>query len=401
MGRRCLSLALLAAAAGAGTAQPAGAQAIDRQIRENQARLDSIRQERADLQSQLERFRGRARDITTELTNLERQKSATSRLVNELDRQMSTLGTQLDTITLDLLLAEDELAEKRAVRERRIVEIYKRGALWAFQALLAAESFGDLLSRYKYLHLVSRQDQALVSEVTELHDRIERERRNLTLVQGEVGRNRSERQGELDRYQGIERQRQRSLRATRVSAEAATERLSALERDERQINNAIAALERRRREATAEGRATFPATITEESMAGLEWPADGTLLYRFGRATGPRNTVVRYDGIGIKVPVGTEIRAVAGGRVEIAAPMGTYGLSIMIDHGGGFFTLYLFLSGTTVTRGQVVAGGTVIGRSGGQGTEEGPHVEFQIRQMPDGSVQPLALDPLNWLKPRP
>jgi murein DD-endopeptidase MepM/ murein hydrolase activator NlpD len=81
--------------------------------------------------------------------------------------------------------------------------------------------------------------------------------------------------------------------------------------------------------------------------------------------------------------------------------MGTYGLSIMIDHGGGFFTLYLFLSGTTVTRGQVVAGGTVIGRSGGQGTEEGPHVEFQIRQMPDGSVQPLALDPLNWLKPRP
>jgi murein DD-endopeptidase MepM/ murein hydrolase activator NlpD len=92
---------------------------------------------------------------------------------------------------------------------------------------------------------------------------------------------------------------------------------------------------------------------------------------------------------------------VAGGRVEIASAMGTYGLSVMIDHGGGFFTLYLFLSSISVARGQQVEGGTVVGRSGGQGTEEGPHIEFQIRQMPAGSPQPLALDPINWLKPRP
>jgi septal ring factor EnvC (AmiA/AmiB activator) len=377
------------------------AQAIDRQIRENQARLDSIRNERTDLQTQLDRLRGRARDIRTELNNLERQRSATSRLVNELDRQMATLGTQLDTITLDLLLAEDELAEKRAVRERRIVEIYKRGELWVFEVLLAAESFGDLLSRYKYLYLVSRQDQALVTEVRDLRDRIARERRNLALVQGEVGRNRSDRQGELDRYQRIELERQRSLRATTASTEATTERLSALERDERQINSHIAALERRRREAVAAGLATFPATITDESMASLEWPADGPVLYRFGRATGPRNTVVRYNGLGIKVPIGTEVRAVAGGQVEIAASMGTYGPSVMINHGGGFFTLYLFLSAITVAKGRHVEGGTVIGRSGGQGTEEGPHFEFQLHQMPERSGTPLALDPLNWLKPRP
>jgi septal ring factor EnvC (AmiA/AmiB activator) len=397
------ALALLAAAALAGAPGAAGAQAIDRQIRENQARLDSIRRERTDLQTQLDRLRGRARDIRTELTNLERQRSATSRLVNELDRQMATLGTQLDTITLDLLLAEDELAEKRAVRERRIVEIYKRGELWVFEVLLAAESFGDLLSRYKYLYLVSRQDQALVTEVRDLRDRIAiaRERRNLALVQGEVGRNRSDRQGELDRYQRIEQERQRSLRATTASTEAATERLSTLERDERQINSAIAALERRRREDVAAGRATFPATITDESMASLEWPADGPVLYRFGRATGPRNTVVRYNGLGIKVPIGTEVRAVAGGQVEIAASMGTYGPSVMINHGGGFFTLYLFLSAITVAKGQHVEGGTVIGRSGGQGTEEGPHFEFQLHQMPERSGTPLALDPLNWLKPRP
>lgn len=391
---------LLGAALGASGGAARAQVPIDRQIRENQARLDSIRREREDLQQQLDRLRGRARDISTELANLERQKAATSRLVNELDRQMATLGTQLDTVTLDLLLAEDALAEKRAVRERRIVEIYKRGPLWAFQVLLAAESFGDLLSRYKYLYLVSRRDQALVTEVEELRNRIARERRNVTLVHTEVGRNRSERQSELDRYRRLEQERQRSLRSTRASTERTAERLTALERDERQINTLIATLERRRREAVATGRATFPATITEASMASLEWPVEGPLLYRYGRAPGPGNTVVRYDGVGIKAPVGTEVRAVAGGRVEIAAPMNTYGPSVMIDHGGGFFTLYLFLSQLRVVPGQQVEGGTVLGLSGGQGTEHGPHVEFQIRQTLPGSVEVLTLDPMNWLRPR-
>lgn len=135
-------------------------------------------------------------------------------------------------------------------------------------------------------------------------------------------------------------------------------------------------------------------------MASLEWPAEGPLLYRYGRTPGPGNTVLRYDGVGIKVPVGTQVRAVAGGRVEIASAMGTYGLSVMLDHGGGFFTLYLFLSAVHVTRGQQVEGGAVIGLSGGQSTEEGPHIEFQIRQTLPGSIEVLTLDPLNWLRPR-
>jgi septal ring factor EnvC (AmiA/AmiB activator) len=380
---------------------PVRAQAIDRQIVENQAKLDSIRRERTDLQNQLERLRGRARADSAELNNLERQRAATSRLVNELDRQMGRLTTQLDTITMDLLVTEDALAEKRAVRERRMVDIYKRGALWPFQVLLAAESFGDLLSRYKYLHLVSRQDRALVDQVRRLRDRIAREQRNLSLVRGQVGHNRSERQSELDRYRRIELDRQRSLRATSASTAEARQRLSALERDERMINSAIAALERRRREAVAAGRATFPATITEESMASLEWPADGPILYRFGRASGPGNTAIRYNGLGIRVAVGTEVRAVAGGQIEIATSWGTYGPTVMINHGGGFYTLYLYLSAIGVRPGQQVEGGTVIGRSGGQATEEGPHVEFQILQAPEGSGNPLPLDPQNWLKPRP
>lgn len=391
---------LLASVALAAPAARAQQNPIDRQIYENQARLDSIRRERASLQGDLQRLRGRERNITSELTNIERQKSATARLVNELDRQLALLDVERDSITIDLLLAEDALAEKRAVRQRRIVEVYKRGPLWAFQVLLSAESFGDLLSRYKYLQLISRQDKALVTEVQVLRDRIAQERNQVTRVQGSVERNRSERSDEIDRFDALERQRMRNLQQTRATAERTTERLSTLERDERHINTLIANLERRRREAAASGRASFPATITEESIGTLEWPAQGDIAYRFGRGPGPRGTVIRRDGLGIRVPAGTDVHAVAGGEVVLAGPTGTYGPTVMIDHGGGFYTLYLYLSEVLVIPDQRVEGGALIGRSGGQGTEEGPHFEFQIRQVTNGRGQPLPLDPLNWLKTR-
>lgn len=372
---------------------------LEREIESNQARLDSIRQERARLQDQLTDLRGRMRNISSELDNIERQKVATNRLVNELDRQMSTLGAQLDTVTIDLLLARDELAEKRAVERRRIVEIYKRGPLWTFQVLLAAESFSDLLSRYKYLYLVSRQDQALVSQVAALRDRVAHERHNLEIVQNQLAENRSERGRELERYARLEQERQRSLRETRSSEARTTARLSSLAQAEAKINGLIAELERKRREAIAAGRApSLVASITRRSLGKLAWPVDGPVVYNFGPAAGPSGTTITYQGIGIGAPVGTPVHVVAHGQVAFAGPYGTYGLGIMVDHGGGFYTLYLNLSRTEVTSGQMVRAGDVIGLSGGTASEDGPHMEFQIREAQGN--QPVALDPLNWLTRR-
>lgn len=390
---RLLPLVLLPLAA----AQPLAAQ-VERQIQENQARLDSIRRERERLEDELNRLRGRLRNISTELSNIEQQKRATTRLVNELDRQMLTLTTQLDTITLDLLLAQDALQEKRAIRERRVVEIYKRGPLWDFQVLLAAESFADLLSRYKYLFLVSRQDQALVGEMEALRDRIARERRQLATAQNALEQSREERASELRRYVELERQRQRSLQQARANQARASEQLTEVERSEQQLTALINELERRRREAIAAGRISpVVPTITEDSRGTLPWPVDGTLLYRYGPAQGPRGTQVTRQGVGIGAPVGTPVRAVASGRVEFVGTYGTYGPIVMINH-GEFYTLYMHLSQINVTGNQQITGGTVLGLSGGQGSDEGPHVEFQIRQL-RGREQ-IALDPLNWLQRR-
>ena len=369
-------------------------QTIDRRIRDNRARLDSIRRERESLEEELDRLRGRARDIASEIHNIERQRDVTARVVNELDRQMSSMTSQLDTVTMDLLLAQDALAETQAVLERRLTEIYKRGPLYAFQALLAAESFGDLLSRYKYLYLVSRQDRALFREVEELADRIEVQRAQHLNVRNELAQQLNDRGAELRRYVNLERQRQNALAQTRQSSEATASRLDSLERAQGQLSSIISTLEEARTRAIARGDRT-ESTISTEDLGGLDWPVDGgRVVYEFGRYPGPDNTTLRRQGIGIGVPVGTPVRAVSTGTVESARPLMTYGLSVIINHGGGYYTLYMYLSSLQVTSGQLVQAGQVIGTSGGAQTDAGPHIEFQIRE------GQLTLDPRHWLRPR-
>jgi septal ring factor EnvC (AmiA/AmiB activator) len=368
-------------------------QNIDVRIRDNRARLDSIRQERESLENELDRLRGRARDIAGEIRNIEQQRDVTARVVNELDRQMSSMTSELDTVTMDLMLAQDALAETGAVLERRLTEIYKRGPLYAFQVVLAAESFGDLLSRYKYLFLVSRQDRALVQEIEELADRIDERRRQHLSVQRELNQQLDTRGTELRRYVQLERQRQNSLAQTTRSRDAAASRIDSLDQAEAQVASVINTLEEARSRAIARGDRT-EGSISTDNLGGLDWPVEGEVIYNFGRYTRADGTHLRRLGMGIRTPVGTPVRAVATGTVESTAALLTWGPSVILNHGGGYYTLYLYLLGFDVQEGQLVQTGQVIGRSGGARSDEGPHIEFQIREAR------LTLDPLHWLRPR-
>jgi len=370
-------------------------QPFDQQLRDNQQRLESIRRERSDVEQELERLRTQVHSLSDELANIERQKETTNRIVNELDRQIYALSDQIDRTTVDLLLAQNALAEKRAVLERRLVDISKRGALYGYQVLLAAESFGDLLSRYKYLYLVSRQDRLLANDMSKLQRRIGRERQTLVDARDALGRRKNERTEELDRYLSLEHERQASLRETRRSAREALQRLSELERDEKSLNDRIVALERARREAEARGAATAAAAITTADLGQLDWPVQGRIVYQFGTATGPNNTRIPWHGIGIAAPVGTPVRAIAGGTVSLAGPLGTYLTSVLVDHGGGYYSFYGYLSDATVAHGERVIKGQTLGHVGGGSSDQGPHLHFEIRGQ--GGI---ALDPVNWLKTR-
>jgi septal ring factor EnvC (AmiA/AmiB activator) len=119
----------------------------------------------------------------------------------------------------------------------------------------------------------------------------------------------------------------------------------------------------------------------------------GDIIFSFGRQQLPNNTTIRRNGVGIGVDAGTPVRAVAAGTVRVAQALGTYSLSVLVDHGGGYYSLYAQLSAIDVRVGQSIRKGDVVGRSGGANSDEGPHLYFEIRG-PGGQ----ALDPVTWLR---
>jgi len=368
-------------------------------LEESRRRLEVIRAERDRLEQQQRRLQGQVHDVNDELTNLERQRESTHRIVNEIERQIGGLASQLDRSSAELILAQDNLAERRAVLERRLVDIYKRGSLHTFQVLLAAEGFGDLLSRYKYLYLTSQQDRSLVTDVEKLRNRVVTQRNNILNVRSELDRRRDEREAEFSKYSELASERSRKLQTLQRSARSTERRLTELQKDESRLNGLLAALERARRDELARGALRgavgAPGSITTADLGKLDWPVEGAIVYKFGRDTLPSGGIIRWNGVGIAAGVGTPVKAVEAGKVRLVGQFGTYGLTVVVEHGNGYYSVYSHLESAAVKLGVSVGKGGIVGKVGGQNSDYGPHLHFEIR----GENQ-IALDPTTWLRRR-
>ena len=162
-------------------------------------------------------------------------------------------------------------------------------------------------------------------------------------------------------------------------------------------DDAVASLEDRRRELELPTSSELSMSIAD--AGSLEWPLDGDLIYRFGQEQRPNGLVLNWNGVGIAGLPGSPVRAARNGLIVLAGPFEGYGPSVVLSHGDGFYSLYLYLEEIRVAEGRSIDMGHVIGTVGGTDTAQGPHIECQVRAPIDGGV-PEAQDPLEWLKPR-
>lgn len=368
--------------------------AAEARLRQQQQELDKMRRERATLEARMKTLQSSARTLSEEVGNLDRQADATARLVKALDTQLKSITQDVDSATGGLINAEDELAGKRAVLQRRVIDIYKRGQLGDIEALLSAQSFGALVARYKYLHELARRDRALVERVELLRNEISAQRQLLVRLHDEVERNRREKAQEEIRLRTLEGRRQRSLTTVERTTEQTKGRIAQLARDEARVTNVIASLEaERKRVAAAPNSApAAPSAIKTSDLGKLDWPVDGDILYRFGRVINPNNTTIRWNGLGIGALQGTPVHSIAAGEVVLADLNGTYGLTVIVQHGGGDYSVYSSLGTLSVRKGDQVQKGQTIGTVGATDPELPPHLHFEIR--PRGR----AVDPLEWLR---
>jgi peptidoglycan hydrolase CwlO-like protein len=200
---RATLLALSVAGAVVASAPALPAQSADARLRQQQQELQRLRDERRELEQRMGTLQRSARSLAEEVANLDRQADATSRLVRALEDQLAAITIEVDSATGRLVRAEDELLGKRAVLQRRVVDIYKRGPLYTTEAMLSARSFGELVARYKYLYEVARHDRSLVARVETLRDEIAGQRTRLVRLQDDLERNRSEKSSEQLRLRAL------------------------------------------------------------------------------------------------------------------------------------------------------------------------------------------------------
>lgn len=391
--------AWIAAALFLWAAAPAGAQTptLDRQIQDSRQRLEEIRSERERLQGELQSVRGRVADVSAELLNIERQLSAARSEIAELEFQSEVTSQNVTENTELLAQTRERLVRGSASLGRRLRDIYKMGPLHTVRVLLGAESFADLLTRYRYLRLMASSDRTMVDKIKELEASLTAQDQELRESLREVGRLRQRRLNALGALRSVEQDRQSTLQRFRTTERTTRTRLERLEEDEARLAGLVSDFERDR---VAEPAAPEPpaAALSTADAGSLEWPVDGQVLYRFGLQPQSNGTTLRWNGVGIAARTGTPVKAVRAGTVVMAGPFEGYGPTVVLSHGGGFYTLYLYLEEIGVVQGRAVDAGQVVGTVGGGSTPEGPHLEFQIRA-PSGDGVPTAQDPLTWLRP--
>lgn len=355
--------------------------------------LARIRAERDELEAKMSGLQNTAHELRDEVNLLDKQHDATARMVKSLDNQLVAITDEVQSTTTDLQNSEREAAVKRVVLQRRLAEIYKRGPLYSAEVLFSAQSVGQLVARYKYLHLLALRDKGLVRRLEELHDRIEAQQGQLVRLQNSVAENRAEKAREAARLADLERQQTRNLARVQEDTKRTKARLAELEKSEARMNSMIAAFEAERRRANSRGAATMaPSSIRTTDIGRLDWPVNGAFLYRFGRFVNPNNTTTRWNGIGIAAAIGTAVKSVSSGTVAYAGQMGTYGNTVILEHGGGDYSVYGSLDHISVRKGARVIKGQTLGTVGVSDPALGPHLHFEIRR---GGP---AVDPAEWLR---
>ena len=216
----------------------------------------------------------------------------------------------------------------------------------------------------------------------------------------QLDRTREEREAEYSKYSDLAERARPPAGALQRSARSTERRLATLKKDESRLNGLLAALERTRRDEAARGlRGAVTATRRDHyrrpgqaRLAG----GGGHRLPVWPRHACPAAGSSAGTASGIAAASrARSVKAVETGKVRLVGQFGTYGLTVVLEHGNGYYSVYSHLESAGVKLGANVKKGDVIGTVGGQNSDYGPHLHFEIR----GENQ-VALDPTQWLRKR-
>jgi len=392
-------MALAAAIAAAGIAGAATAREnrqklknYQRNIQENRRDLEDVRQRLQEEKRMVKTVARKERSLLAEIQVIDRRLEEAEDRYQEYQRNLAVVREQIQAIRGVIAETEADLGQLRRFLAGRLRLLYREGQGGMWRILAASRNFSEALSRLKFFHILASQNTFLIEKVTRRRIDLTRQHEKLAMREKQFRQLEFQAQQTLARIQQQRQAREQFLvkiRDERSSHEQAVKELTAASEN---LNRLIKRLERNAKKI--QKNLELAGRQFGQRPRTFPWPTRGRVISRFGRVRHPRfNTYMVNKGIDIAGPIGQNVISVARGQVLFAEWFEGFGRMVILDHGGGFNTVYAHLQNIDVSAGDVVEERQPIGRLGDSGTWKGPSLYFEIRRRGE------ALDPLKWLEP--
>ncbi|EJF31210.1 AmiB activator [Enterobacter sp. Ag1] len=383
---------------------------------DDKQQLQSIQQDIAAKERAVRQQQQQRSVLLAQLKAQEEAISAASRKLRETQNTLADLNNQIATLNNSLA----KLQKQQATQERNLAAqldaAFRQGQHTGIQLILSGEESQRGQRLQAYFGYLNAARQQTIEALKQTKAEAAQQKTELESKQSEQQTLLYDQQAQQAKLESARNERKKTLAGLESSIQQDQQKLSEMRQNQTRLQNQIA-----RAEAAAKARAereareaeqvrnkqqeasnkgtTYKPTESERSLmsrtGGLGaprgqayWPVRGSLLHRYGEQL---QGELRWKGIVIAASEGTEVKAIADGRVILADWLQGYGLVVVIEHGKGDMSLYgynqsaLVSVGTQVRAGQPIA---LVGSSGGQGR---PSLYFEIRR------QGRAVNPQPWL----
>ena len=338
--------------------------------------LTDLQKQQEELQNQIEQSNDELNEVQSQLSEnlkqiekLDEKIADSEQKMEELNSEISTLQTSIDEIKAQLEVAEKKYEEQKNIMEKRLIAIYESGETKYIDVLLKSKDISEFLSNYYLINEITSVDKELLNEV-------EAQKKTIDLAKQKLEKEQEKLTTDLQN----QTKTSTVLENTKTLREKYISRLS----DEEKAKQAqIDEMTKQYDEVNKQILELAKQGLDTEYIGGvLAWPVPGytKISSNYGMRVHPITGQYKlHTGVDISAPMGANFVAANDGIVTKAGYNTAYGNMVIIDHGGGFSTLYAHGSEILVTVGQTVKRNDPILKVGSTGYSTGPHAHFEVR----------------------
>ena len=370
----------------------------DEELRYQNDAINALKLELKQLRSKIKTAESRERSTANRLSSIDKEISLTGKLIQSLKYEEEKARKTIYQLKNDILENENKLEALRTRYKQRVLKSYKKGRLTDLQKVFSSTTWRQAIYRTHYLKVISDIEKQLTKKIEKLLVDISRQKIELEVVLRDNLNLKREKQTQITSYRNMRIDREKELNRIRNDKKALTtyvsEKEAGIQQLEKIIKRVLEDKARFERELRIRQQQETLKTKSFKALRGqLPWPADGRVISKFGRQWNPKlKTTTENPGIDIKGKPGSSIRTVLGGVVTTITYIRGYGTTIIVDHGGGFYTVYSHVTNIQTNVDSQVRNGDVIAYMGDTGSINGAKLHFEIW----GKGQ--KLDPEKWLR---